>query len=559
MTTPAAAERHALIGHARGLLGAGRVGDAEQLLLGALALNRDDADLLDLLADFYIEIRRPEDAVRILTRSTEVAPGRSGAYFRLAEVLEKSGRVADIVALFTRLTAVQPDLAAAHFNRAVYLRRIDRLDDAVAAYRRAIDLHIDGAAEAWSNVGVILGELERHGEARTAFEQALAEDPRWIPALYNLGLLHEEFGERAAALELFQRILNIDPAYHDALVRTVFAQTVQAPDDPLIERVRAALNRDDVAPNTREGLWFALGKALDDCGRYDEAFAAYAAGNAIARGRTRVHDRSAVDRDNEAIRNSFDAAWLQRVQPVSMRPLLFVCGMFRSGTTLLEQMLSAHPALTPGGEVRYFNVLLNGESSGFPRATAAADERTLHALGQGYLDYLERRFPGARCVINKRPDTFRYLGLLHGLFPEARFIVMQRDPLDTCLSIFSQQLGNQLGYATDLEAIAHYLLGYRELIRHWQTLFPARILEVQYERLVSEPETELRRVCAFLDLAWDADMLRFIANPSRVRTASVWQVREPVHTRSVGKWRRYEGHLGAIVKMLGAGRPSYEH
>ena len=550
----AAAQRQALIERVRELLRARRVVDAEQVLLSALRQNANDVEMLGLLADFYVEVQRPAEAVQLLTRCIELAPGRSRAYFALAAVLERLGRVADIVDLYTRLCSVQPDLAVAHFNRAVYLRRTDRLDEAVLAYRSAIALHIDGAADAWSNIGVILGALERHADARAAFTQALVADPRWIPALYNLALLHEEFGERDAALELFQRVLAIDPGYHDALVRIIYSVTVNDPDDPLLDRVRAALQRDDLAPAEREALLFALGKAFDDCGCYDDAFAAYAAGNNIARARTKAYDRAAAERQIEAIRASFDAAWLARVRSVSSRPLLFICGMYRSGTTLLEQMLGAHPALTPGGEIAYFNVQLERDSVGFPRLIAAADEAALHALGEGYLDYLEQRFPGAQCVINKRPDTFAYLGLLHGLFPEARFIVMRRDPLDTCLSIFFEQLGDPLGYATDLEDIAHYLRGYRELAQHWQALFPERVMAVKYEQLVGEPERALRDVCAFLELPWDAAMLRFPASGARVRTASVSQIRQRVHTRSVGRWRHYAAHLRAVANTLGEGR-----
>ena len=258
----AAAQRQGLIERVRELLGARRVVDAEQVLLSALRQNADDVELLELLADFYVEVQRPAEAVQLLTRCLELAPGRSGAYFALAAVLERLGRVADIVDLYTRLCSVQPDLAVAHFNRAVYLRRMDRLDEAVLAYRSAIALHIDGAADAWSNIGVILGALERHADARAAFTQALVADPRWIPALYNLALLHEEFGERDAALELFQRVLAIDPGYHDALVRIIYSLTVKAPDDPSLDRVRAVLQRDDLAPAEREALLFALGKAL---------------------------------------------------------------------------------------------------------------------------------------------------------------------------------------------------------------------------------------------------------------------------------------------------------
>jgi hypothetical protein len=167
---------------------------------------------------------------------------------------------------------------------------------------------------------------------------------------------------------------------------------------------------------------------------------------------------------------------------------------------------------------------------------------------------LQQRFPGSRRVIDKRPDNWRHLGLLHGLFPEARFIVMRRDPLDTCLSIFFQQFGDELRYASDLGDIAHYLRGCGEVLRHWQALFPQRIFDVQYERLVTQPELVLREVCAFLELPWDPRVLDYPTRNDRVRTASVWQVREPLHVQSVGRSNRYANHLRAIVEALGGAR-----
>jgi tetratricopeptide (TPR) repeat protein len=489
-------------------------------------------------------------------RCIDVEPARSHVYFALAAALERLGREREIIDVYTRLSAVRPDLAAAHFNRAVYLRRFGRLDEAAVAYRVAIDLGIEGKADAWSNLGVVLGELERHDESRDAFARAIAADAQWTPALYNLGLLHEEFGEREAALEQFERVLAIDPDHHDAFARLVRASIARRDDDAIAERVRLRLQRTDLSPAARETLSFALGDALDAHGRHDEAFAAYATANAIARGRAQPYDRVAEERDLAALAVRFGPPWPVAAQSVSTAPLVFVCGMWRSGTTLLERMLGGHPALTSGGEISYFSPsAVNGS---IRLAGAAADASApLRSLGQGYVAMLEQRFPGCR-VIDKRPDTWRYLGLLHGLFPEAKFIVMQRDPLDTCLSIFFQQLDAiQLPFTTDLGDIAHHLCGCRALVRHWRTLFPDQILEVQYEELVNRPEQTLEIVCGFLGLAWNQRMLEFPDQRSRVRTASVWQVREPVHSRSVGRWHHYREHLRAIVGTLGLEQHEY--
>ena len=174
----------------------------------------------------------------------------------------------------------------------------------------------------------------------------------------------------------------------------------------------------------------------------------------------------------------------------------------------------------------------------------------LRTAGIGYLEHLESRFPGAARVCDKRPDNFLFLGLLKALFPRLRVLHTVRESRDTCLSIYFQQFGDALSYAADLGDIAHYQREYRRLMRHWRRLMEESILDVHYGRLVADPERELREVCRFLGLDWHAGMLDFRNTPSRVRTASVWQVRQPLYTRSLGRWRHYAGQLGALGDLM---------
>jgi hypothetical protein len=215
---------------------------------------------------------------------------------------------------------------------------------------------------------------------------------------------------------------------------------------------------------------------------------------------------------------------------------------------LLEQMLSVHPALAAGGEIDYWNTQLH-TAVGFP-ARAAGDATWRRTLAEGYLALLDRDFPGDRLVCDKRPDNFAYLGLIAALFPQARFLHTRRDPRDTCLSIYFQQLEDRLGYAADLADTAHYLGEYRALMRHWQAVLRERILDIDYERLVSAPGPELQRVCAFLGIPWHEPMLCFHTSPNRVRTASVWQVREPLYARAAGRWHHYAAELGPLAETL---------
>lgn len=472
----------------------------------------------------------------------------------LAARLEQQGNRIDAEVCYRRLLASRPELAVARFNFACFLRRGGQLEEALAEHQKALDLGIDEPEEVLSNMGVISNELRRDERAREFFERALDTNPGYIPALYNLALLHEEFGDRQQALRLFEKILDLNPAYHNALVRIAHAERVTDPADPIIRKLRRALRRTNMDALTRESLHFALAKALDDCGQYDEAFSQYGLGNRLGAARLQPYGHQAEEARVAGILELFTPEWLAGRDPVSDRPLIFITGMFRSGSTLFEQVLAAHPAVASGGEIDYFGRELALSGKPFPASAATLDATDWRRLGIGYLDYLDRTFPPGAIVTNKRPDAFEWLGVLKALFPNARFVNTVRDPRDTCLSIYFQQLDGRIAYANDLANIGHRYAQYRRLMEHWKRLFGASIFDADYDRFVTDRRAVTGDFLRFLCLPWHEGCLEFQRLPNRVRTASVWQVREDLYTKSSGRWRNYERHLEPALRMLeGAG------
>jgi tetratricopeptide (TPR) repeat protein len=457
----------------------------------------------------------------------------------LAASLEQGGRFPDAESAYRRAILDGPQSAVARFNFACFLRRRGRLEEALEEHQAALDLGIAQPEEVLSNMAVIQAELRRDAAAKLLLERALALNPTYVPALFNLGLQHEELGERAEALRLFRAILEIDPSRTDALVRIAHAETVADPAGELVKRMRRALRRSNLAPLERESLHFALGKALDDGGRYDDAFEQYAAGNAASRPRLARYDRAAVDASVSRVIAEIGPALLARATPVSDAPLVFVTGMYRSGSTLFEQVLAAHPGIAAGGEIDYFM-----------RVPFSYDPADWPAVAQAYLDLLARSFPGRERVTNKRPDMAALLGMLKASFPNARFVHTVRDPRDTALSIWFQQFDGRLGYAADLGDIAFHYRQYRRLMDHWRGTFAESIFDADYDAYVRDPRGVTERLLDFLGLDWHEGCLDFRANPTRVRTASVAQVREPVYTHSSGRWRNYEGRLAALAPEL---------
>ena len=442
--------------------------------------------------------------------------------------------------------ARNPSDAVGHFNLALLYKRALRYDDAAAAYQRAIELGIDDVQEVYSNLGVLYSDARQPDRAREMYEKSLALAPDYIPALFNLAGLLEEQGERRQAVELFERILSIEPRYWDALSRLAGVRRIESPGDPLVESLREAVAATENEPAAREGLLFALGKVLDDAGDYGAAFEAYRQGNELGRRLRGRYDPARAERGIASMLARFDEDWLRQAETSASASPIFICGMYRSGSTLVEQVLSAHPSVQMGGELDVLPRLLTERLQPFPERLAEVTPADLSAVADEYMAVLQQLFPAATHVTDKRPDNVLHLGVIRAMFPAARIIHTRRQLRDNCLSVWFQQLGAPLSYATDLADIAHYYRLQERLVEHWHALLGENIFTVDYDTLVRDPEPVLRALLGFLGLPWDDACLEFQRARSQVKTASVWQVREPLHTRSSGRWRNYLPYIEDI-------------
>jgi hypothetical protein len=238
--------------------------------------------------------------------------------------------------------------------------------------------------------------------------------------------------------------------------------------------------------------------------------------------------------------------------PAGPEPL-FVCGMFRSGSTLVEQVLAGHPRMVPGGEIDWMLRLVAGPLAPFPASFARLDDAAIARLAAEYRAHVARLFPQAGpgdFVTDKRPDNFLYIGLIKQLFPDARIVHTVRNPLDNCLSIYFLHLDHSMSYALDLADIGHYYVQYRRLMTHWKTLYGADILDLDYDALVREPRSSIERLTAFAGLEWEEACLSFEQAQRAVKTASVWQVRERLYRRSSGRWQNYAAQLAPLQAYL---------
>jgi hypothetical protein len=300
---------------------------------------------------------------------------------------------------------------------------------------------------------------------------------------------------------------------------------------------------------------FALGKALDDCKDYDQAFFHYDKGNALRR-RELQFDAGEVDRQFDRLIEWFSPELMETLSQKgsSKTQPLFVVGMPRSGTTLLEQVLCAHPDVGTAGELRDLariarNVARSNEKP-WPACLAGMPAEKLQAMASEYLGALESRAPGSVRVIDKMPQNFLHVGFAALLFPDATVVHCARDPLDTCLSNYFQIFPGGIDFAYDLSELGRYYRNYQRLMSHWQALLGERLVTVRYEELVSDPEPVLRTLLKAIGLPWDPACLSHHDSVQRVDTLSLYQVRQPLNTGSTKRWRNYEKHLGPLREAL---------
>jgi len=471
----------------------------------------------------------------------------------------QAGQFAEAIARYRRILALKPDLSEIHNNMGLALAELSRLDAAVESYRRAIELKPDNP-QTLCNWGTALAQLERFDEAEAKFRRAIALDPGCAGAYNNLGLSLKERGRLAEATSAAEQAIRLapkNPSYYEHLgaVRSF------VPGDRHVAALEA-LADDPASLRTveRMHLHFALAKAYDDIGRPQAAFPQWLAANALKR-RQIAYDEAATLGRMDRTRALFRADFVASRQGCGARsPLpVFIVGMPRSGTTLIEQILASHPEVCGAGELTLFEEAADAVREALPGAppgpemVAAMSRDHLRAVGARYLDKLAQRAPGAARITDKLPGNFIFTGLIHLAMPDATIIHAVRDPLDTCLSCFCVHFTKGQPHTYDLAELGRYYRHYRALMAHWRRALPAqRVMDVHYEQLVGDLEGQARRIIAHCGLAWDARCLDFHRTERPVRTASAAQVRQPIYASSVGRWRPYRDFLGPLIGELEA-------
>ncbi len=552
---PGSAEAEHYLGNL--LVEGGRVAEGMRHIDASIALRPAEPLFHFNRATILLRLGRAEAAIGAFREVLKRIPDDLASHVNLAAACRRAGRPEEALPSLEFVLERQPDLVEARHNLANCLADLGRIDEALVEYERALEARPD-ALDVRMSLGSNLCRLGDYEAAIGHFRRALERSPDDARVHMQLANALKAVGDLAGAERHLRRVLAIEPAHAEA--HQTLANVVRhRAGDPDIAAMEGLIARSDIDDEARLRLNFALGKAYADIGEHDRSFACYEVGNRLRRAAL-DYDPSTTDAFFERIERVFahDLPTLPEGASGTDGPRpIFIVGMPRSGTSLIEQILASHPDVFGAGESPALGQCVDralAGAGGFPEGLRALPPETLAGIGTAYrrcLGEQARRagHPDPRVVSDKMPQNFRLVGLIAHCLPDAVILHTRRHPLDVCLSCYEQNFVGDHPYAYDLLEIARYYLAYERLMTFWHRRLPGRIHDVDYGRLVADGEAGIRRLVGIAGLRWDDRCLDFHSVRRAVATASDSQVRRPIYRSSVERWRRHEAAL-APAKAL---------
>jgi Flp pilus assembly protein TadD len=550
---PATGRLASLLALATDYLRAGRPGDAIAPLREAAALQPSNSAIQHDLGLACLEVGRIPDAIVALQQAIASNTRYADAYFRLGIAFEKLGNIREAISAYGRAVQQDPSLTEAWFRAGALIYIVGRREDSIACFHRAA---LTGGKTSFGRLGKARALLieDHNQEAEQVLREMLAADPTNAMAYDLLGNLLSEFGRFDEARACFERAIVIAPLLAGSYYDLVRCRPVTRDDAGLLQQMQRALDTPGLETAQCQRVHLAIGKAAEDLGDYRFAMQHFDAADAVRRG-SASFDSAAFSTEIDRLIARCTPEWIARAAELGnsdMTPVL-ILGMPRSGTTLVEQIISMHPEVAAGGELQFWPE----RGPAWLSAGADGNEKPFvlsEFLAQAATDYLGvLRAIGLKAarVTDKMPFNFLWAGLIHVAFPRATIIHCRRDAIDTALSIHQTHFHPSLAFPTGGAELVAYFRSYERLMNHWRSVLAAdRFLEVDYEELTCAPDPVIRRIIAACGLRWDAACLRPELNSRAVKTPSKWQARQPIYRPSVARWRRYEPWLGPMRALV---------
>ncbi len=550
---PDYAEPHYNLGNT--LRALGKLDEAAASYHNALAIKPDYAKAHTNLGDAFRALGKLDEAATSYHNALAIKPDLAEAHSNLGLVLKALGKPDEAVASFREALAIKPDYAEAHSNLGDALKALGKLDEAVASYHRALAIKPD-YAEAHNNLGNALKALGKPDEAAASYHDALAVKPDLAEAHSNLGLVLKALGRLDEAAASYRKALALKPDFTEAHLHLAVVSKFSEYDND-VKAMEDTYAMPGLSDEQRMYLAFGLGKSFEDLQQHEKAFGFFATANALKR-KTCDFSIAGVEKNTGNLKKLFAEnlfAKHHRAGSPDETPI-FVLGMPRSGTTLVEQILASHPKVHGAGEISDLDQVVTsyfGKSGGakfINSVDRASADRFLNA-GNEYISRIREHSDTAGFITNKMPSNFWLIGMIGLMLPNAKIIHCRRDSRDICLSIFKNYFsGDGNYYAYDLAELGRYYNLYRDLMKHWHGVLPDFIYDISYEDVVANQERESRALLEHCGLEWDPACLEFHRTDRPVHTASAAQVRRPIYKDSVQLWKRYEKQLAPLLEVL---------
>ncbi len=536
----------------------GQPESAIHLLEEAIRLDEEDPDARADLGLLLMMSGRPEDSLPHWQARLEKFPRDAPALHNLGKALADCKRFAEAAEAFEGAIQFDPGQSGTYATYARAMAQAGDPERAESLWRRALE--IDPTMEAaYLGLGELLFHQAKLEECLETYRQGVQAVPHSPDLHMGFGQMLEDFGDKAGGEREFRKALELRPGWVFPVEGLLTLLRGEATDDDL-NQAKAILDDSTRPPRDHAMAGYGLGKALDARGDVDGAFQAWDRANGARRQQVGEFDAAALIKRVDRNIDMFSERFFQERQQWGIddpRPV-FIVGMPRSGTSLVEQIIAAHPTAYGYGELTDIAQIASNLPKGagtmqrWPEAVSAVEDGLIKTAGQRYLNALQARHQtNASRLVDKAPMNFFYLGLIALMFPRAHVVWCQRDPRDTCVSIYAENFALSQKHATDLSALGLYYRQYARLMRHWEQVLPINMHRVSYEAVTAEPERMSRELIEFLGLPWDENCLRFYEHERPVLTPSRWQVRSPIYRGAVARWRRYEDHLTPLVEALG--------
>jgi len=550
------------LGKALAMLGDGK--EADTAFEKSFELNPERKNLA--LAAEHQKEGRWEEAEQLYREVLRKNPTNVDAMRLLGNVTMQSGRIYQAERLFRRAAANAPDFVMAQIDLGCALKKQSRLEEAIEQFRLAIRLEPNNV-QAHQLLASTLSMAAQTYRAIEAYQKVLELQPTHAGAMLGLGHVLKTVGRQEDAIESYRSCIRLKPQSGETYWSLANLKTYQLTDEDINEmKSKAARGDEAVSEESKINFLFALAKAYEDRGDFGKAWEYYHEGNDCRRMNENydpVRDEVMNDEIIEVFNREFLSGHGGQGHP-SAEPI-FVLGLPRSGSTLIEQILASHSQVEGTSELPYAGSVATSlnrnraDGINYPQAVHELEEEHFQRLGGDYLELARiHRTEGKPFFIDKMPNNFPTVGFIHLMLPNAKIIDARRYPLDSCLSSYRQLFARGQSFTYDLTEIGEYFLQYQRMMDHWHEVLPGRCLTVQYEEVVTDFENQVRRLLEYCELPWEDACIRFHETDRPVRTASSEQVRQPVYSKSVNFWRNHEDHLAELIEVLEPVLPRYK-